>query len=197
MPESDKGTLEDRKQDDCEKVQAILMDTLHLEVDIENVFRLGILSRERRKARPIRFSVGTLEDKRKVLDAARNLKNNVDHPNVSISPDLTNGQRKAAFQQREERRRRIADGEEYLVIRRGKIVKPAPRQEAQDTGDHNYVNRQERDKPVLATQERGRSAVRGRLSGSRSPPWCRPGRWNFSLMTLYQINQHVYTLTVL
>ena len=146
------------------------MDTLHLEVDIENVFRLAILSRERRKARPIRFSVGTLEDKRKVLDAARNLKNNVDHSNVSISPDLTNGQRKAAFQQREERRRRIADGEEYLVIRRGKIVKRAPRQEAQDTGDHNYVNGQERDGPVMDTQERGRSAVRGTLSGSRSPP---------------------------
>ena len=35
MPESNKGTLEDRKQDDCEKVQAILMDTLNLEVDIE------------------------------------------------------------------------------------------------------------------------------------------------------------------
>ena len=83
-----------------------------------------------------------------------------------ISPDLTNGQRKAAFKLREERRRRIAEGEEYLVIRRGKIVKRAPRQEAQDTGDYNYVNRQERDRPVMATQERGRPAVRvdkGRL----------------------------------
>lgn len=59
MPESDKGTLEDRKQDDCEKVQAILMDTLNLDVDIGNVFRLGVLSRDRRKARPIRFSVSS------------------------------------------------------------------------------------------------------------------------------------------
>ena len=37
-PESNKGTLEDRKKADCETVLAVLSDTLNLDMDIENVF---------------------------------------------------------------------------------------------------------------------------------------------------------------
>ena len=56
---------------------------------------------------------------------------------------------------REERRRRIAAGEDNLVIRRGKIVEQVARQES---SDHSYVH------------ERSRIPARGRREYSRSPP---------------------------
>ena len=75
--------------------------------------------------------------------------NNERFSNLYFSPDLTNGQRKAAFLLREERRRRIAAGEDNLVIRRGKIVERVARQES---SDHSYAHE------------------RGRREYSRSPP---------------------------
>ena len=68
----------------------------------------------------------------RVLNASKALINNERFSNLYFSPDLTNGQRKAAFLLREERRRRIAAGEDNLVIRRGKIVERVARQESSD-----------------------------------------------------------------
>ena len=155
LPESIEGTLEDRKQDDAERVQSILRDTLNVNINIMKVIRLGTLTRDRRNPRPIRFTVQSMDDKHQVLNASKDLINNENLSNIYFSPDLTNGQRKAAFMLRAERRRRIAAGEDNLVIRRGKIVKRAERQESTD---HSYAH------------GRGRSIVRERREYSRSPP---------------------------
>ena len=155
LPESSEGTLEDRKLDDAERVHSILTDTLNVNIDIVHVIRLGNMSRERRNPRTIRFTVQTMSDKQRVLNASKALINNERFSNLYFSPDLTNGQRKAAFLLREERRRRIAAEEDNLVIRRGKIVERVARQES---SDHSYAH------------ERGRIPARGRREYSRSPP---------------------------
>ena len=76
------------------------------------------MPRERRNPRPIRFTVQTMSGKQRVLNAPKALINNERFSNLYFSPELTNGQRKAAFLLREERRQRIAAGEDNLVIRR-------------------------------------------------------------------------------
>ena len=106
LPESSKGPLKDRKLDDAERVHSILTDTLNVDIDILQVIRLGNVSRERRNPRPIRFTVQTMSDKQRVLNASKALINNERFSNLYFSPDLTNGQTKAAFLLREERRRR-------------------------------------------------------------------------------------------
>ena len=122
FPESEKNTMEDRRNDYLEKVQSVLTDNLHLGVEVESVVRLGTSARDRNRPRPVRFTVRDFETKRKVLNASKRLKNHENYSNVYFSPDLTRNQRKAAFELREERRRRLAQGEENLIIRRGRII---------------------------------------------------------------------------
>ena len=163
LPESKLGTLEDRKRDDLDTLQSLVTDALHIDVDIENVFRLGTFSRDGQRTRPVKFTVQNVEDKRRVLGASKNLKNVPGYSNIYFTPDLTRGQRQTAFELRQERRRRIEAGEENLVIRRGKIIKQAPRQK---TGDHTYVAPEEvRGMPTAASLIRERARSR-----SRSPP---------------------------
>ena len=71
LPESSEGTLEDRKLDDAERVHSILTDTLNVNIDILQVIRLGNMSRERRNPRLIRFTVQTMSDKQRVLNASK------------------------------------------------------------------------------------------------------------------------------
>ena len=161
LPESKLGTLEDRKRDDLDTLQSLVTDALHIDVDIENVFRLGTFSRDGQRTRPVKFTVQNVEDKRRVLGASKNLKNVPGYSYIYFTPDLTRSQRQTAFELRQERRRRIEAGEENLVIRRGKIIKQAPRQQ---TGDHTYVAPEEvRGMPTAASLMRARSR-------SRSPP---------------------------
>ena len=119
------------------------------------MIRLGSMSRERRTPRPILFTVKNMSDKHRVLNASKALINNKIFSNLYFSLDLTNGQRKAAFLLREERRRRIAAGEDNLVIHRGKIVERVARQES---SDHSYAH------------ERGRIPARDKREYSRSLP---------------------------
>ena len=136
LPESKQGTVEDRKKDDSETVQSLISEALHVDVEVENAFRLGHFNREDQRTRPVRFSVHDMDGKRKVLNASKNLKNVEGYSNIYFTPYLTRSQREIAFKLREERRRRIGAGEKNLVIRRGKIIEQAPRQQ---TGDHIYV----------------------------------------------------------
>ena len=149
------------QSDDDLLVIVKITDTLNVNVEIENVFRLGAAPRERDKSRPVRFTVKDLECKRRVLDSTKNLKNVVGYSNVYFTPDLTRNQRKIAFELRQGKRRRIAAGEKDLVIRRGKIIMQKPKPQGED---HNYVT-PFRDRPVEAGIRRGRLNDR-----SRSPP---------------------------
>ena len=124
------------KKDDSEIVQSLISEALHVDVEVENVFQLGHFNREDQRTRLVRFSVHDMDGKRKVPNASKNLKNVEGYSNIYFTPDLTRSQREIAFKLREERRRRIGAGEKNLVIRRGKIIEQAPRQQ---TGDDAYV----------------------------------------------------------
>ena len=71
--ESNQGTLEDRKRDDSETVSSLLTEALNVDVEIENVFRLGAAPRDKEKSRPIRFTVSNMDNKRRILDSSKNL----------------------------------------------------------------------------------------------------------------------------
>ena len=161
LPESNQGTLEDRKRDDSETVSSLLTEALNVDVEIENVFRKGAAPRVKEKSRPIRFTVSNMDNKRRILDSSKNLKNVEGYSNVYFTPDLTRNQRRVAFELREEIQRRMAAGERDLVICRGKIIqqKPKPRGE-----DHTYVTPL-RDRPAAAETGGVRFSDR-----SRSPP---------------------------
>ena len=68
-----------------------------------------------------------MESKHKVLENAWHLGGHDNWKNqVYIEMDKTKYERERDFELRKERRRRIKDGEDNLVIRNGKIVKLAP-----------------------------------------------------------------------
>ena len=166
FPESEKNTMEDRRNDDLEKVQSVLTDNLHLGVEVESVVRLGTSARDRNRPRPVRFTVRDFETKRKVLNASKRLKNHENYSNVYFSPDLTRNQRKAASELREERRRRLAQGEENLIIRRGRIITQGRLRSENDEPlqrDHDYLG-------TPGNGRAGRPVISGRRSRSGSPP---------------------------
>ena len=76
------GTLEDRKRDDSETVSSLLTEALNVDVEIENVFRLGAAPRNKEKSRPIRFTVTYMDNRRRILDSSKNLKNVEGYSNV-------------------------------------------------------------------------------------------------------------------
>ena len=161
LSESNQGTLEDRKRDDSETVSSLLTEALNVDVEIENVFHLGAAPRDKEKSRPIRFTVSNMDNKRRILDSSKNLKNVEGYSNVYFTPDLTRNQRRVAFELREEKRRRMAAGERDLVIRRGKIIQQKPKPSGED---HTYVTPL-RDRPAAAETGGARFSDR-----SRSPP---------------------------
>ena len=83
-PESNLDTVEDRKMDDSDTVQSLISEAFSLEVEVENVFRLGAFSKDRNRSRPIRFTVQNMDGNRKVLSASKNLKNVEGYSNVYL-----------------------------------------------------------------------------------------------------------------
>lgn len=165
LKESDKQTLEQKKTEDYNIVMKILNDELSLDVDVDNVIRLGRLTSENGKPRPLRFTVRDNEVKRRVMNSCRNLKTSNEYSSVFFTPDLTQNQRKEAFLLRESKRQREREGEHNLIIRRGKIItKPT-------TGDHVYSQRRDYVRREESSQH-GDSAA-------RSPPREGGGRNSF------------------
>ena len=132
LPESEYESVEERKEDDLSTLKSIINDTLNLDLDIVNPVRLGRKPNSERP-RPMKFSVADFESKRRILGAGKKLKNHQDYSSVYFTPDLTKSQRDAAFQLREEKRRREKAGERDLVIRNWKIVT------RKSDDDHSYT----------------------------------------------------------
>lgn len=146
----------------------ILNDVLHCNVQIDDCQRLGRLFEGRNKSRPFRFTVKDFESKHKILDCAKRLKNHETYSRVYLTPDLTKNQREQAFNLREEKRRRTREGEQNLIIRRGKIIKAPDQQNDHNyalnltrQNDHNYAPNHTRNTNVAtpATGEPGRAGA--------------------------------------
>ncbi|XP_052761306.1 uncharacterized protein LOC128203795 [Mya arenaria] len=137
LPESTNPSIEQRKEEDIREVDFIINNTLNLNVTVDNVFRLGKLVPNNARPRPVRFTVKDFPAKRNVLNAASKLKNHEKYSRIYLTNDLTPVQRKAAFELREEKRRRERGGEVGLAIRKGRIVKLPPYKAG--VGDHDYI----------------------------------------------------------
>ena len=157
LPESRKPTLEEKKEEDSSEVEKILNETLNLNVKFENVLRLGKFADDRTKSRPMRLSVSDFDTKRKILNASRHLKNHEKYSSVFLTPDLTASQRKAAFDLREEKRRRERAGERNLAIRKGRIVEL---REKSPSDDHSYVSAKGRKGQNTSSPRGGRGPFR-------------------------------------
>lgn len=139
-------------------VDHILNTELSLQVETGKCFRLGRLFQDRRKPRPVKFVCKDLATKHSIIDAGKLLNNHEKYSNVYVTTDLTKAQREEAYQLRVERRRRESEGEENLVIRRGKIVVMENRK-----SDHTYAPRND----YARRQDVGRTSPAG--GGANQP----------------------------
>ena len=101
------------------------MEQLGIDPNIEtsDLVRLGKKNTgEQTRVRPLRFKVKDLESKSVILRAGKFLRNS-----GIITPDLTKQQRDDAYKLRQEKKQRELDGEENLLIVRGKIIKDMPK----------------------------------------------------------------------
>ena len=109
-------------KEDKEEVLSVISEGLGLEdVAVESTIRLG--KREEEKTRLLRVTVESVKVKRSILQKAKKLRESEKWKSVFITPDLSPKERKRNKELRDELKRRTDEGEEDLVIRRGKIVK--------------------------------------------------------------------------
>ena len=85
------------------------------------MIRLG--KKEQGKTRLIRITVDSVKTKREILKRAKRLRDSEKWKRVFITPDLSPKERQRNKELREDLKSRTEEGEENLVIRRGKIVK--------------------------------------------------------------------------
>ena len=103
-----------------EKMTSSSMDTEVQRDSVRDVLRLGA-KRNDGKPRPLKISFTDIGVKREVLGKAKLLKSGK-HNMIFISPDLTPQQREKDRVLRQELKSRRDEGEEHLVIRRGRIT---------------------------------------------------------------------------
>ena len=131
LKESDKDSPSDRRDEDFDNLQYLLVDQLGIDsnIEISDLVRLGKKNTDQTKVRPLRFKVKDLESKNIILRAGKYLRNSMDETikNIFITPDLTKQQRDEAYKLRREKKQREDEGEENLRIVRGKIIKDQPR----------------------------------------------------------------------
>lgn len=92
-------------------------------VDIVDVVRLG--AKTPNKLRPLRVQFNNIGQRRSVLANAKRLRD-VSHntfKKVYVNPDLSQKQRQAQWELRQELARRKEQGETDIIIRKGHIVK--------------------------------------------------------------------------
>lgn len=119
-PESEAVDFSTRKKDDVSFVNG-LCERLGIPlVEISDVARLG--SKSSSKNRLLRVKCCDLKQRQQLLMNARKLRKFEEFNNVYVNPDLTQAERVAQKELRQELAQRKADGERDIYIRRGIIV---------------------------------------------------------------------------
>ena len=121
IPESNQIDIKARSKNDISVFNEIVETVLKVqEVQVTKAIRLGKKNSE--KPRPLLLSFAQETTKREILSNARILRRSTKWSNVFISPDLTLKERQANREIRAEMKRRRENGEQNLIIKRGKIV---------------------------------------------------------------------------
>lgn len=137
IPESECEEAADRKKEDSEAIEDLIKNGLDLgHVKMEAVVRLG--KKVEGKARLTKVQLDTVKSKREMLNNAKKLRNTASWSRIYITPDLSPKEREENRKLREELKKRTADGEEGLVIRRGKIIMQTP--SSTNKGDSGSVH---------------------------------------------------------
>ena len=109
LPESDRDTSEERNSNDQDRILNIASTVMELEnprlMFTSKPIRIGV--RNPGKCRPLRLTIDSLENKKKIIEAARLKVKYTDDEiakNVYFHPDLTKKQRNEAFAGTESRR---------------------------------------------------------------------------------------------
>ena len=132
LKESEKDEGKERKEDDKQKVEKILMD-IEVEIDdaMEVKWRAGKKSDDPNKQRPLIVKMESEEKREKVLKNARKLKGKEEWAKVFIQPDLTYRQRVEARKQeerlREEAERKNEEGKNEEGENEGEWIVVGPR----------------------------------------------------------------------
>lgn len=137
MRESDKTSVEERKQDDLAQARTILGKLTKIVDDgLTDPVRLGKIGGNR--PRMLRVSVKSIEKKKEIIKKAHEINVGITDKNkrIYINPDLTPKQREKNRELRAELSRRVQGGEVNLAIRGGKIVtwKKQDRQRSDEQG---------------------------------------------------------------
>ena len=103
------------------------------DLSIKTIVRLG--KKEEGRTRLLKVALESVKRKREILTKAKKLREAERWKKVFVTPDLTPKERQQNKVLREELKRRTEEGEECLVIRRGKITRLRPSQEGQ--GHHS------------------------------------------------------------
>lgn len=117
LPESEKEEVEERRTEDTAAIKDLISLT-GCEATPTKFLRLGARNDDR--IRPVKLELESTSDKWKILKGARKLKD-TRLRTIGIAPDLSKKQRTERKQLKEEIETRKAQGEENLMIRRGRI----------------------------------------------------------------------------
>ena len=127
IPESNKNDSKERRHEDIQVINEMLEEGLNVDdATLQSVVRLG--KRVEGKSRLLKVEVDSVKSKRNLLQNAKKLRRTETWKKVFITPDHTPKERQINKDLREEIKRRTEEGEEGLVIRRGKITKILPRE---------------------------------------------------------------------
>jgi hypothetical protein len=131
LPEADKASPEDRKQEDKQNIMIMARKIKVPEVDIMSIIRLG---EKKQKPSLTKVELSTVSQKRAMLQNAKLLKEcEEDSMKMFITPDLSMISRQQNKVLRQKLADRVGRGEKDLVLRRGKIIQLSSRT-AEDHG---------------------------------------------------------------
>ena len=149
VPEPAGETYAQRVEQDKATFKEIIRDGMHLNVNATKAYRVGRPTHD--KPRLLIVGMENAEVKIDVLKLAPQLRDTGDWMNIFITPDLTWKEREEGRRLREELRKRLSEGEQNLIIRRGRIVRKAG---DRDQGEHSHLQqvRTEKHQQVHATQ---------------------------------------------
>lgn len=121
LQESNASTPSDRTSDDKKSFAHLLASEFNIDnIEFLKCIRLGKPVED--KSRPLLISLADTTIKSNILRKASKLRKSTQYSGVFITPDMTKKEREAAKELRKELKRRKSQGEDNLIIRRGKIV---------------------------------------------------------------------------
>lgn len=134
-----------------------MLTFLDVSVEVKGIRRMGREKKENVN-RPIWVNLGSKRERNSVLEKAKNLKDDIRWKHVYINRDMTENERKEAYQLRVELRERRREegtrGQSNFIIRRGRVINKAENdRETRTPRDGIQLNNQANNRTDTAAAE--------------------------------------------